>query len=285
MTFITDEIISEGGMTGSSMTSTILTPLTILHSDASDTIQSLSTTTYPDLTELSYVKGVTSSIQTQLGNKVDNTRSISTTAPLSGGGDLTADRTLSITQSNTSTNGYLSSTDWNTFNNKIRSLYNVAAGNQAVTGNLEQYITGSNVTANSIKAGTIVTWNISCSKTNAGTAQPAWRLKFGTNSSTADATVITFTGVAQTGAVDTAFITIQCLFRTIGTNAAISGHYNLTHNLASTGFANVPANNVFGANVSFNTTAANSFVGISVNPGASAIWTVNQVTVRMENIN
>jgi len=43
---------------------------------------------------------------------------ISTTAPLSGGGDLSANRTLSISQSGTSTDGYLSSTDWNTFNNK-----------------------------------------------------------------------------------------------------------------------------------------------------------------------
>ena len=47
------------------------------------------------------------------------TRTISTTSPLSGGGDLSADRTLTISQSNTTTNGYLSSTDWNTFNNKL----------------------------------------------------------------------------------------------------------------------------------------------------------------------
>ena len=50
---------------------------------------------------------------------VTDARTISTTAPLSGGGDLTANRTLSITQATTSTNGYLSSTDWNTFNNKF----------------------------------------------------------------------------------------------------------------------------------------------------------------------
>jgi hypothetical protein len=49
------------------------------------------------------------------------TRSISTTGPLSGGGDLSADRTLSISQATTSTNGYLSSTDWNTFNGKLTS--------------------------------------------------------------------------------------------------------------------------------------------------------------------
>jgi hypothetical protein len=55
-------------------------------------------------------------------SKVPTTRTISTTSPLSGGGDLSANRTLSITQANTSTNGFLSSTDWNTFNNKQAAL-------------------------------------------------------------------------------------------------------------------------------------------------------------------
>jgi hypothetical protein len=50
---------------------------------------------------------------------VTNTRTISTTAPLSGGGDLTANRTLSISQASTSTDGFLTSTNWNTFNNKF----------------------------------------------------------------------------------------------------------------------------------------------------------------------
>jgi hypothetical protein len=59
---------------------------------------------------------------TTFNNKVGTARSINTTAPLQGGGDLSADRTLSITQAGASTNGYLSSTDWNTFNNKQDAL-------------------------------------------------------------------------------------------------------------------------------------------------------------------
>jgi hypothetical protein len=55
--------------------------------------------------------------------KVDPTRTISTTAPLQGGGDLSADRTFSIDQANSTTDGYLSSTDWNTFNNKLDQAY------------------------------------------------------------------------------------------------------------------------------------------------------------------
>jgi hypothetical protein len=69
-------------------------------------------------TELGYVSGVTSSIQTQLDAKALITRLINTTSPLQGGGDLSADRTLSILQSGTAQDGYLSSVDWNTFNSK-----------------------------------------------------------------------------------------------------------------------------------------------------------------------
>jgi hypothetical protein len=59
------------------------------------------------------------SIATVLGYTPANAATtISTTAPLQGGGDLSANRTFSITQSGTATDGYLSSTDWNTFNNK-----------------------------------------------------------------------------------------------------------------------------------------------------------------------
>ena len=62
----------------------------------------------------------TASISTILGyTPVTNARTISTTSPLQGGGDLTADRTLSILQSSAIQNGYLSSTDWSTFNSKF----------------------------------------------------------------------------------------------------------------------------------------------------------------------
>lgn len=61
-------------------------------------------------------------LQTALNTKALKTTAINTTAPLSGGGDLSGDRTLSIAQSNGSTNGFLSSTDWTTFNAKQNAL-------------------------------------------------------------------------------------------------------------------------------------------------------------------
>lgn len=51
-------------------------------------------------------------------SQVPVTRQINTTTPLQGGGNLTVDRTLSILQATNVEDGYLSSIDWNTFNNK-----------------------------------------------------------------------------------------------------------------------------------------------------------------------
>jgi len=57
-----------------------------------------------------------------LSSYVPSTRSILTTSPLVGGGDLSANRTISIPQATSSVNGFLSSTDWTTFNNKQNAL-------------------------------------------------------------------------------------------------------------------------------------------------------------------
>lgn len=65
----------------------------------------------------------------------NDARTISTTSPLQGGGDLSASRTLSISQANSTTNGYLSFTDWNTFNGKANDNEVVKlTGDQAIAG-------------------------------------------------------------------------------------------------------------------------------------------------------
>ena len=61
-------------------------------------------------------------LQAALDAKANNTLTLSTTAPLAGGGDLTANRTLSITQASGSTDGYLSAANWTTFNGKESAL-------------------------------------------------------------------------------------------------------------------------------------------------------------------
>ena len=75
---------------------------------------------------------------TTFNNKVSTTRTISTTGPLLGGGDLSADRTLSMTQATTSVDGYLAATDFTTFNNKepaqIKGTISSSYGPLSVSG-------------------------------------------------------------------------------------------------------------------------------------------------------
>jgi len=68
-----------------------LTASQLLALDGSGNIQSLAVATYPSLTELSYVKGVTSSIQTQIGTKQATITGAATTITSS---DLTVSRAL-----------------------------------------------------------------------------------------------------------------------------------------------------------------------------------------------
>jgi hypothetical protein len=96
---------------------------------------------------------------------VGTVTSIATTGPITGG-TITGSGTIGITQATISTDGYLNSTDWNTFNNKqpagnyITALSGEATGSgpgtAAVTLNnasvTAKVLTGVNVTGGSINA-------------------------------------------------------------------------------------------------------------------------------------
>ncbi|MCK4473933.1 hypothetical protein KAU40_01580 [Candidatus Parcubacteria bacterium] len=69
-----------GAATGTSLQLSGLTASQILGTDASKNLVSLAVATYPSLTELTYVKGVTSAIQTQLGTKAPSTAPTFTTS-------------------------------------------------------------------------------------------------------------------------------------------------------------------------------------------------------------
>jgi len=59
--------------------------------------------------------------------------SVSATAPIQSSGGSAP--TISITQATTSTNGYLSSTDWNTFNNKVSVTSIITSTGDLIVGN------------------------------------------------------------------------------------------------------------------------------------------------------
>jgi len=110
-------------------TAPILSSLTasqILALDASKNIQTLDVATYPSLTELSYVKGVTSSIQTQLGTKATD----SLVVHLAGTETITGVKTFSpsfaASSGTTATNSLIVSPTINntgTYSGIARGLY------------------------------------------------------------------------------------------------------------------------------------------------------------------
>jgi hypothetical protein len=102
-------------------------------------------------TNITFTNGLTGALTgnaSTVTNGVYTTRNINTTSPLQGGGDLSADRTFSILQSGTSQNGYLSSTDWNTFNGKQAAISLTTSGSSGAatlvgsTLNIPQYTGG-----------------------------------------------------------------------------------------------------------------------------------------------
>lgn len=91
-------------------------------------------------------------LQSELDSKVPTTRTISTTAPLSGGGDLSANRTLSMPKATTLVDGYLSATDWATFNGKQAAL---VSGTNIKTVNSTTLLGSGNIAVEpTITAGT-----------------------------------------------------------------------------------------------------------------------------------
>ena len=63
-----------------------------------------------------------------LAGYIQPTRTITTTSPLQGGGDLSANRTLSIDSANAARDGYLSRHDWSVFNNKLNTTGGTLTG-------------------------------------------------------------------------------------------------------------------------------------------------------------
>jgi predicted heme/steroid binding protein len=77
---------------------------------------------------------------------VGTVTSITFSGPLTGG-TITGSGTVGITQATTSTSGYLSSTDWNTFNNKQNALTNPVTGTGTANYLAKFVVTGSSITS------------------------------------------------------------------------------------------------------------------------------------------
>lgn len=123
-------------------------------------------------------------------------------------------------------------------------------------------------------------------KTAAGTATPILVLRFGTAGTVADAAILTFTFTAGTAAIDTGMFEVWAHFRTVGTAAVMVGVAKLEHALAATGLSTAGAAGSAQFSVvsaAFDSTVANSFMGLSFNGGTSFSGTSSLVEAEMRN--
>lgn len=169
----------------------------------------------------------------------------------------------------------------------VDPVQTVATSAQNFSGNADAYLTATRVVLPQTRTqvGTVYRAKLVLTKTAAGTATPTFNVRVGTAGTTADTARLTYTGVAQTAAVDTAYIEVQATFRAVGASAVLAAWLRFDHDLASTGFANA-TRGFQGQAVSaaFDSTTASTGIGISINPGASASWTLQQSYVELLNL-
>lgn len=155
------------------------------------------------------------------------------------------------------------------------------------TAGVDFYIASSAVPIALLKAGAVVTWRISATKTAACTGTPAFNIRCGTAQAVGDTALATATGVAQTAATDTAWFDIEAVIRALTSTGTVAWCMKLAHKNATTGFANQAQDQIFnGTSSSFNFTSGTNYLGISINPtntGANGVWTFQTVSVRADN--
>lgn len=166
----------------------------------------------------------------------------------------------------------------------VSGVRNASVAVQAYT-TTEIYLTGSALVIPShlLQIGATLRWNIVLTKT-AGTAIPVFIVKLGTLGTTGDAARHTFTGFAgPTSAVDTAWVTIDMIVRTIGAAATSSGAIRLNHQLASTGFANLTTAVQTVSTGTFDSTTPALIAGVTFNHSTAGAGNIEQVTAELVN--
>lgn len=165
-------------------------------------------------------------------------------------------------------------------------IYNQSLVSQGPGFAVDTYLAGSAIAlpASRLRAGTRYVLSFDVAKTAAGLAPPVLTLRFGASGSIADPAIGTLSFGAQTAAVDDGVIEVQGAFRSTGAAAVLQAVSTLTHSLTSAGLATTPGAVRRVTSAAFDATLANGVLGVSVNAGAAAAWTISLVQARLENL-
>jgi len=137
-----------------------------------------------------------------------------------------------------------------------------------------------------IKSGTYYKIYFTATKTGAGVASPTFVVRIGTNGTTADSAALTFnTSLAQTALTDIGRFEIDLTVTNYGVSSIILGTLHISHSITNGGF--LPSGRAVAMltvnSTAVNLTTAGLLLGISVNPGAAANWTIQNATITTLN--
>lgn len=167
------------------------------------------------------------------------------------------------------------------------SVFNASVAQQTGFA-ADTYLTGSAITipASRLIAKTMYRCRFSVSKTGAGVATPIISPRIGTAGTTADTARGAITFAAQTAVADEGLVEVFVTFRTVGsgTTAVTRVVGTLSHRLSITGLSTDVTGMKTAASAGFDSTVAGLIIGLSVNGGTSAAWTVELVQAELFNL-
>jgi hypothetical protein len=139
----------------------------------------------------------------------------------------------------------------------------------------DTYVTNSGLVIPSfgMKVGMLATWTISASKSAAGTASAVYTVRLGSNQSTADTSRLALTAAtAQTAVADQGILTITVSVQIVSAVGVIAG--GAAWAKTQTGSIGLGGSQT-GTSATFdNSAVGGQFLGLSINGGASASWTL-----------
>lgn len=155
---------------------------------------------------------------------------------------------------------------------------NFSTASQGAGFAVDTYVTNSGLLIPNcgIQTGQVYRWYITLSKTAAGTAQAVFTFRLGAAQTTADTSLLALTQVlAQTAAVSSGVLVCSVHVRTAGATGVVAGAAGVA---ASAGFGSGQDGVSGSVNLA---SAAGQFLGLSMNGGASAAWTITGVTAEL----
>lgn len=171
------------------------------------------------------------------------------------------------------------------------AIYNASVAAQGAGFATDTYLIGSSIAipAGRLQAKSMYRCFFRVSKT-AGTGTGVINIRIGTTGTTSDASRATITfPSAGTAVADNGFIEIFVTFRSVGsgTSAIIQVFCRFHRINTTTGFIGTGGTNRHFFDVTssgFDSTVANSIIGVSVNGGTSAAWTVALTQAELFNL-